>query len=173
MKNSSHIDRRHFVKLGTLAASAALVSNSSRAAETAAAAAAPYSLPPLPYATDALEPHIDAKTMEIHHGKHHQAYINNLNTALASASQKVAGNPLPTLLAELSSVADETLRATIRNNGGGHWNHEFFWNSLAPMNSRKPSPPPPRRTSAPAGHGWSPTRASSRSSTRRTRTTRS
>ncbi|MBK1816706.1 superoxide dismutase [Luteolibacter yonseiensis] len=137
MKNSSNIDRRHFVKLGTLAASATLLPSASRAAETAAA---PYSLPPLPFAAEALEPHIDAKTMEIHHGKHHQAYITNLNTALAAAPQKVGGQPLQSLLADLSSVSDEALRTTVRNNGGGHWNHDFFWKSLSPADkSGKPS----------------------------------
>jgi Fe-Mn family superoxide dismutase len=134
MKKSSLIDRRNFVKLGTLAASAALLPTTVRAA-----AAEPYTLPALPYAFDALEPHIDTKTMEIHHGKHHAAYIKNLNTALATAPD-LAKQPLESLLAGLSAVPDEALRTTLRNNGGGHWNHDFFWKTLAPADkSGKPS----------------------------------
>lgn len=137
MKPTSPINRRHFVKLGTLAASAALLPNAARAAATAAGA--PYALPALPYAFDALEPHIDKQTMEIHHGKHHAAYITNLNTALATAPD-LAARPLDRLLAELPAVPDETLRTTLRNHGGGHWNHDFFWNTLAPADkSGKPS----------------------------------
>ena len=134
MENSSHLDRRHFVKLGTLAATAALLPTAA-----GAATAEPYTLPALPYAPDALEPHIDKLTMEIHHGKHHAAYIKNLNTALATAPD-LAKQPLETLLATLPSVADESLRTTLRNNGGGHWNHDFFWKTLAPAEkSGKPS----------------------------------
>ena len=133
MKTPSHLDRRQFVKLGTLAASAALLPGAARA-ETAA-----VTLPALPYAFNALEPHIDAKTMEIHHGKHHAAYIKNLNTALATAPD-LAKQPLDQLLAGLPAVSDEALRTTVRNNGGGHWNHDFFWKTLAPAaQSGKPS----------------------------------
>ena len=133
MKTTSHLDRRQFVKLGTLAASAALLPNTARA-ETAA-----ITLPPLPYEFGALEPHIDAMTMEIHHGKHHAAYIKNLNTALGG-SPELAKLPLDKLLADLPTVSDETLRTTLRNNGGGHWNHDFFWKSLSPADkSGKPS----------------------------------
>ncbi|MES2441101.1 MAG: superoxide dismutase [Verrucomicrobiota bacterium] len=134
MKTSSHIDRRHFVKLGTLAASAALLPTIAGAEEKAA-----NTLPALPYAFDALEPHIDAKTMEIHHDKHHAAYIKNLNTALDGAPD-LAKLPLDQLLAALPSVSDEALRTTLRNNGGGHWNHDFFWKTLSPADkSGKPS----------------------------------
>ena len=126
MKTSSNLERRQFVKLGTLAASAALFPISARAQEITAPA-----LPPLPYPFDALEPHIDAATMEIHHGKHHAAYIKNLNAALASAPE-LANLTVEQLLATLPSVADETLRTTVRNNGGGHWNHDFFWKTLTP-----------------------------------------
>jgi Fe-Mn family superoxide dismutase len=133
MKNSSLIDRRNFVKLGTLAASAALLPTA------VSAAAEPYTLSALPYAFDALEPHIDTRTMEIHHGKHHAAYIKNLNTALATAPD-LAKQPLTSLLAGLPAVPDEALRTTLRNNGGGHWNHDFFWKTLAPADkSGKPS----------------------------------
>ncbi|HEX7262011.1 MAG TPA: Fe-Mn family superoxide dismutase [Luteolibacter sp.] len=134
MKTSAHLDRRHFVKLGTLAATAALLPDSSRA-ETAQT---PPQLPALPYGFDALEPHIDTKTMEIHHGKHHAAYINNLNTALA-AHPDLAKQPLEKLLASLPGVPDEAVRTTLRNNGGGHWNHGFFWETLTPVDkSGKP-----------------------------------
>ena len=132
MKTSSHLDRRQFVKLGTLAVSAALL-------PTAAHADSVITLPALPYKFDALEPHIDALTMEIHHDKHHAAYIKNLNAALATAPD-LAKLPLEKLLADLPAVPDETLRTTLRNNGGGHWNHDFFWKSLAPAEkSGKPS----------------------------------
>lgn len=93
------------------------------AAQTAAIT---YTLPDLPYAYDALEGAIDAKTMEIHHGKHHAAYVNNLNTALAS-EPALAAEPLETLLAKIS-----TLSPAIRNNGGGHYNHTLFWKLMAP-----------------------------------------
>ena len=112
MKNSFSLDRRKFVKLGTLAATAALLPHAA-SGQTAPV----HKLPALPYAFDALEPHIDARTMEIHHGKHHAAYINNLNTALATAPE-LAKQPLESLLASLPTVGDEALRATVRNNGG-------------------------------------------------------
>jgi len=86
-----------------------------------------YELPALPYAVDALEPYIDAKTMEIHHGKHHAAYVNNLNRALDGTS---LGHPdLEHLVANLDAVP-EPIRPTVRNNGGGHLNHTFFWQLL-------------------------------------------
>lgn len=93
------------------------------AAQTAAIT---YTLPDLPYAYDALEGAIDAKTMEIHHGKHHAAYVNNLNAALASDAA-LAAEPLEALLAKIS-----TLSPAIRNNGGGHYNHSLFWKLMAP-----------------------------------------
>ena len=139
MKPSSTINRRHFVKLGTLAASAALLPNAARAAAAVTPAAGPYSLPALPYGFDALEPHIDKLTMEIHHDKHHAAYIANLNAALATAPD-LAKLPLDKLVAGLPAVTDEALRMTLRNQGGGHWNHDFFWKTLAPAKtSGKPS----------------------------------
>lgn len=84
-----------------------------------------FSLPDLPYAPAALEPHIDTRTMEIHHGKHHAAYVNNLNAALQGTEHE--GKSLEQLLANVSK-----LPVAVRNNGGGHWNHSFFWESLAP-----------------------------------------
>jgi len=89
-----------------------------------------HTLPPLPYAPDALEPHIDAQTMQIHHGKHHQAYVNNLNAALEKAPE-LQNKPLEEILANLNSVP-EGIRTAVRNNGGGHWNHSFFWRIMAP-----------------------------------------
>ena len=131
MKTSSHLDRRQFVKLGTLAVSAALL-------PSAAHAESAITLPALPYKFDALEPHIDALTMEIHHDKHHAAYIKNLNAALATAPD-LAKQPLDKLLADLPAVPDEALRATLRNNGGGHANHTFFWKVIAPGGAKAPS----------------------------------
>jgi len=96
-----------------------------------------HSLPPLPYAFDALEPSIDAQTMQIHHGKHHQAYVNNLNAALEKAPD-AAGKGLEELLANLNAVP-EAVRTAVRNNGGGHWNHTFFWQIMAPNAGGEPS----------------------------------
>lgn len=84
-----------------------------------------FSLPDLPYAHDALEPHIDTRTMEIHHGKHHAAYVNNLNAAIQGTEHE--GKSLEELLANISA-----LPMAVRNNGGGHWNHTFFWESMSP-----------------------------------------
>jgi Fe-Mn family superoxide dismutase len=83
-----------------------------------------FTLAPLPYAHDALEPHIDTLTMQIHHGKHHQAYVDNLNKAIAGTPNEGKS------LAELVAIAG-SISAAVRNNGGGHWNHTFFWESLA------------------------------------------
>ncbi|MGD0840896.1 MAG: superoxide dismutase [Candidatus Acidiferrales bacterium] len=85
----------------------------------------PFTLPPLPYAFDALEPYIDAKTMEIHHDKHHNAYVTNLNKALET-HPNLQNKSLEELLSGLDSLP-EAIRAAVRNNGGGHWNHSFFW----------------------------------------------
>ena len=95
-----------------------------------------FELAPLPYAQEALEPHIDTATMGIHHGKHHAAYVTNLNKA-------VAGTPLETksleaLISDLPGVPD-AIRGPVRNNGGGHWNHSFFWKILGPNAGGKPS----------------------------------
>ena len=87
----------------------------------------PFELAPLPYAKEALEPHIDALTMEIHHGRHHKAYVDNLNKAIAGT--ELEGKSIEALLADLPSVPD-AIRGPVRNNGGGHWNHTFFWNLM-------------------------------------------
>ena len=84
-----------------------------------------FVLDPLPYANDALEPHFDAMTMEIHHDRHHNAYVTNLNAALAGTDAE--GKTIEELMAKIS-----TMPTPVRNNGGGHWNHTFFWNILAP-----------------------------------------
>jgi Fe-Mn family superoxide dismutase len=91
----------------------------------------PFTLPPLPYAPNALEPHIDAMTMEIHHGKHHNAYVTNLNKALESAPS-LAGRSLEELLANNCAIVPENIRTAVRNNGGGHWNHSMFWKIMGP-----------------------------------------
>ena len=88
----------------------------------------PFTLPPLPYAFDALEPSIDAKTMEIHHDKHHNAYVTNLNKAL-EAHPNLQSKSLEELLSSLDSLP-EAIRGPVRNNAGGHWNHSFFWPML-------------------------------------------
>jgi len=89
-----------------------------------------FTLPPLPYAPDTLEPYIDKQTMEIHHGKHHQAYVTNLNKALESAPD-LASKTLPELLANNCAIVPESIRTAVRNNGGGHANHSMFWTILA------------------------------------------
>ena len=89
-----------------------------------------FSLSPLPYAFDALEPFIDARTMEIHHDKHHAAYVTNLNKALESAPE-LAGKSIDALLANGLSAVPEPIRTVVRNNGGGHWNHSLFWDLMA------------------------------------------
>jgi superoxide dismutase, Fe-Mn family len=95
-----------------------------------------FTLPPLPYDFAALEPHIDAKTMEIHHGKHHQTYVNNLNAAIEKAPE-LAKKSLDELLRGVNTLP-EAVRTPIRNNGGGHWNHSMFWQIMAPKAGGEP-----------------------------------
>jgi Fe-Mn family superoxide dismutase len=95
-----------------------------------------YELPPLPYPFDALEPHIDAKTMEIHHDKHHQAYITNANNALKEHPD-LAAKPVEELIANMSAVPD-AIRTAVRNNAGGHANHSFFWKIMGPKAGGEP-----------------------------------
>jgi Fe-Mn family superoxide dismutase len=92
----------------------------------------PFTLAPLPYAHEALEPHIDTLTMQIHHGKHHQAYVDNLNKAIAGTPHE--NKSIEQLVKEAGSISP-----AVRNNGGGHWNHTFFWESLAPQAGGEPS----------------------------------
>jgi len=96
-----------------------------------------FTLPPLPYPTNALEPSIDAQTMEIHHGKHHAAYVNNLNAALEKAPE-LQNKSLDDLLKNLNAVP-ESIRTAVRNNGGGHWNHSMFWQIMSPSGGGKPT----------------------------------
>lgn len=98
----------------------------------------PFTLPALPYAADALEPYIDKQTMEIHHDKHHGAYVNNLNKALESAPQ-LAGKTLEELLANNCAIVPENIRTAVRNNGGGHANHSMFWQIMAAKAGGTPS----------------------------------
>ncbi|MBL7804498.1 MAG: superoxide dismutase [Saprospiraceae bacterium] len=138
------MQKRTFLKTGVLlgiaAASSSFWAACKSAAKTTAAAPVlpppktrrsnPFTLPPLPYDAAALEPHIDKMTMEIHHGKHHQAYVNNLNDAVKDTVY--ADYELEDILFRITTAdADKK----IRNNGGGHWNHTFFWQSLSPAAS--------------------------------------
>jgi len=97
-----------------------------------------YTLPVLPYPTNALEPHIDARTMEIHHGKHHQTYVNNINNALKGRPE-LEKKSVEDLIAHLEDVPQD-IRAVVRNNGGGHANHTFFWTVIGPNGGGQPQP---------------------------------
>jgi superoxide dismutase, Fe-Mn family len=114
------LSRRHLLTGATLLAASAAIPRAWAQAPTG-----PFKLDPLPYAPSKNEPHIDAQTMEIHHGKHHAAYVNNLNTALGQSAE-VAKMPLQDMLANLNKVP-ESIRMAVRNNGGGHANHTMFW----------------------------------------------
>jgi superoxide dismutase, Fe-Mn family len=129
------ITRRDALRTGVLAGAAMATGSvwASAAAGTlvspTAQADGPFSLPPLPYAANALEPHIDAQTMQIHHGRHHAAYVSNLNGAVAKAPA-LKGKSLEELLRNLDAVPAD-VRTVVRNNGGGHHNHTLFWESLS------------------------------------------
>jgi Fe-Mn family superoxide dismutase len=136
MMSIESITRREVIAaggVGLLAASGLVLPT--RAAK-AVAPGKEYTLPPLPYAFDALEPHIDARTMEIHHDKHHQAYITNLNKALQPFPE-LQGKPIEELIAKIDSLP-EAIRTPVRNNGGGHYNHTFFWNIMGPKAGGEP-----------------------------------
>ncbi|MDB6111679.1 MAG: Superoxide dismutase [Pedosphaera sp.] len=122
--------RREAIKTATLATAACATILPAIAADTAAAPAAtgPFTLPPLPYAFDALEPHIDARTMEIHHDKHHAAYVANLNKAVAGHPE-LADKSLEDLLTHLNALP-ESIRTAVQNQGGGHYNHSLFWQMM-------------------------------------------
>ena len=98
----------------------------------------PFELPALPYAPDALEPHIDKTTMEIHHGRHHNTYVTNLNKALESAPE-LAEKTIEQILANNLAIVPEAIRTAVRNNGGGHANHSLFWTLMSPKGGGKPS----------------------------------
>jgi Fe-Mn family superoxide dismutase len=134
MKNNS---RRDFIKTGTALTVGATILSSLPFETIASDDMSLHTLPPLPYGYNALEPYIDELTMTIHHTKHHQAYVNNLNNALAKVKDGMAYS-LDDILKNVSKFPEET-RAAIRNNGGGHWNHSFFWKSLTPKTDTKPN----------------------------------
>jgi len=125
--------RREFIlKTALVAVSGAMLSRPFDVlAENGSGAASGFTLAPLPYSYDALEPHIDKLTMEIHHTKHHQAYVTNLNKALADNG--IEAGSLEELLMNVSKYP-----AAVRNNGGGHWNHTFFWESMRPGGGGEP-----------------------------------
>ena len=121
------MSRREALKATALVAAAASL-NPTGVALGQAPAAGPYVVPPLPYAFDALEPHIDVRTMEIHHDKHHAAYVTNLNKAVADFPD-LGKKPVEDLLKDLNSVP-EKIRTAVRNQGGGHYNHTLFWQMM-------------------------------------------
>ncbi len=99
----------------------------------------PYTLPPLPFPSDALEPHIDKQTMEIHHGKHHAAYVNNLNAAIQKHPE-LDGKPVHELLQNNMAIVPEDIKTPVRNNGGGHHNHSLFWEIMNPAGKQGSAP---------------------------------
>src|SRR5258708_1300274 len=119
--------RREALKTTALVAAAASL-NPTGSALGQATAAGPYVVPPLPYAFDALEPHIDARTMQIHHDKHQGGYVTNLKKAVAEFPE-VAKKPVEDLLKDLSALP-EKIRTAVRNQGGGHYNHTLFWQMM-------------------------------------------
>ncbi len=141
MSTNDSNSRRDFLKKGALytiattgiIASAGALARASDVTEKLSALidVSKFTLPPLPYAYDALEPHIDKMTMEIHHTKHHQAYINNLNKA---CEQENISGSLDSILATISKYS-----VTVRNNAGGHWNHSFFWKIMKPNGGGAPT----------------------------------
>jgi Fe-Mn family superoxide dismutase len=135
-----HLSRRQLL-LGAGAGAAALALNplAPLAARAAQEKKPGFTLPPLPYAYDALEPHIDAETMRIHHDKHHAAYVRNLNNALKDQPDLLKKS-VAAILSDLNSVP-ETIRTAVRNNGGGHANHTIFWQVMGPKAGGEPTGP--------------------------------
>jgi Fe-Mn family superoxide dismutase len=125
MEETMHMPSRRGLLAGAAFLSAGTMMPRILSPARAQGAAGPYTLPPLPYAPSRNEPHIDAQTMELHHDKHHAAYVKNLNDALADQGE-LAKMPLPVMLASLAKVPD-SVRTAVRNNGGGHANHTMFW----------------------------------------------
>jgi superoxide dismutase, Fe-Mn family len=134
---SETVTRRAVLAAGGLGLLAAAGLSPRRAGAAAAPPAGEYTLPPLPYAFDALEPHIDAKTMEIHHDRHHAAYVTNLNAALKDHPDH-QGQPIERLIVGLGALP-EAIRTAVRNNGGGHYNHTMFWVTMKPDGGGPPS----------------------------------
>ena len=148
MKTSTKNSRREFIRQGTLAVAGtmSMISLNWHSSEAAPLLAdesfypaddGAFKLAPLPYAFDALEPYIDAKTMEIHYTKHHQGYVDKLNAAIEKAPE-LKGKTLETLLSGIDKLPDGS-KASIRNMGGGHWNHTFFWQVLGPKTDALPT----------------------------------
>jgi Fe-Mn family superoxide dismutase len=144
MKGSAMMTRREAIKTATLATAACATILPALGADappsTAAApatATGPFTVPPLPYAYDALEPHIDARTMRIHHDKHHAAYVANLNKAVA-AHPDLAQMPVEDLITKLYDVPED-VRTAVENNGGGHYNHSLFWQMMKKDGGGEPS----------------------------------
>lgn len=131
-----HVTRRRFLHATGVGAAALVLAPLARAASAPAVA---FTLPKLPYAFDALEPHIDAETMEIHHDRHHQAYVDNLNKALASNADLLA-MPIDDLMRNIDKVPMASRQAVI-NNGGGHANHSLFWEIMGPKAGGAPRGP--------------------------------
>lgn len=102
--------------------------------------AGPFRLPPLPYANNALEPSIDARTMEIHHDRHHKAYVDNLNTAIAG-NAALSAMTIDQIVRGIDTVVPMNIRQAVKNNGGGHWNHTFFWSIMGPNAGGNPQGP--------------------------------
>lgn len=131
------ITRRNAIGTIAIGAVAATVGRNILAADAAAAAPGPFSLPQLPYSFDALEPHIDAQTMQIHHDKHHAAYVQKLNDAIAGKAD-LAGRTVEELVRDLDKVPED-IRTAVRNHGGGHANHSLFWTSLSKSGGQAPT----------------------------------
>lgn len=121
--------RRELLRTAGAALAAPALFATARAQEPKAAG---FTLPKLPYDYKALEPVLDEETMTIHHTKHHNAYVTNLNAALTKEAPALLAKPIEAILADLKSVP-ESIRPAVRNNGGGHWNHTFFWGVMAPV----------------------------------------
>jgi len=126
-----------FAAAGTAVAAGQIIRSTSKIQHTAAGADGPFTLPELPYPVDALEPHIDARTMEIHHGKHHAGYVANLNRAINEYGEQFRAMTIEDILRDLSRVP-EKIRATVRNNGGGHYNHSLFWQMMTKNGGSEP-----------------------------------
>lgn len=139
----NNISRRHAIKTAATAAAAiaaapSLFAQTNSAAPAAPAASGAFTLPPLPYSFDALEPHIDAQTMSIHHDKHHKAYVDNLNKAVAQITD-LGLLDIEHLLKNINNIADEKVRTAVRNHGGGHCNHSLFWQMMKKNGGGEPS----------------------------------
>jgi Fe-Mn family superoxide dismutase len=132
------VSRRKFLESTAVGGTAVMLAalQSKALAQENGSSAEPFTLPELPYDYSALEPYIDARTMEIHHTKHHAAYINNLNTAIEGTS--LANETIEQIVANLADVP-EIIRTTVRNNGGGHANHDLFWKIMAPEAGGEPT----------------------------------